>query len=155
MRVVQPRKSQQIDNPMTSRKSLKQLQQLKRSQMKFDPETSLGGQEDQSTQNSNNLDQNSKKRRSGASFYMGSNNGQNEDNGCFEPSPWAVYQADLYGYYDKPKWYPSYHKHNKNLPQKIKAFGFGDPIPMTTIQTSLNLNQILKISQKTSCQDKK
>ena len=63
--------------------------------MKFDPEASLGGQEDNSTQNSNNLDQNSKKRRttSVGTFYVGSNSGQHgmEDERGFEPSPWAIY----------------------------------------------------------------
>jgi hypothetical protein len=115
--------------------------------MKFDPEMSLGGLEDQSTHtNSNNLDQNSKKRRTtsgGASFYMGSNNGQQEDGGCFEPSPWAVYQADLYGFDDMPKWYPFYYKNNRQLVQKVRAFSWGNPIAPSTIQSSFNINWIM------------
>ena len=102
--------------------------------MKFDPEASLGGQEDNSTQNSNNLDHNSKKRRttSGGTFYVGNNSGrhQQEDEGCFEPSPWAIYQNDLCGYDDKPKWNPQYDKYNRSLVQKINAFSWGDPISM-------------------------
>lgn len=147
-----------MDNPMTSRKSLKQLQQLKRSQMKFDPDsqqsTSLG-QEDNSTQNSNNLDQNSKKRRTtsgGASFYMNSNSGQYNENGWATPSPWAVYQADLYGFCDKPKWFPVWYKLNKSLVQKIRAFSYGGQIQLSTIQSSMSLKLTMRLTQGTSCE---
>jgi hypothetical protein len=102
--------------------------------MKFDPEASLGGQEDNSTQNSNNLDQNSKKRRttSGGTFYVGSGQHALEDERCFEPSPWAIYQNDLCSYEDKPKWFPVYDKHNRALVQKIRAFSY-DPIPIANL----------------------
>jgi hypothetical protein len=116
--------------------------------MKFDPETSLGGQEDHSTANSNNLDQNCKKRRTtsgGASFYRGSNCGQVDDGGCFEPTPWQIYQSDLCGMEEKPKWYPMYFKQNRSLMPKVRAFGY-DPIPIANIQGSVNMNLIMKLS---------
>jgi hypothetical protein len=69
-----------------------------------------------------------------------------EDGGCFEPSPWAIYQNDLCGYDDKPRWFPSYDKLSRSLVQKIKAFSWGDPIPMTDLQTSININIIMKIT---------
>lgn len=105
------RKSQQLQNQEmfinnTSRKSLKQLQQLKRSQQKLNGEidhlqgSSLTTGED-STQISNNNEFYNKARRTtsgGAFTYLGSH-GQGRDKGsCVTPplSIYAMYQADLF-----------------------------------------------------------
>ena len=116
------------DVPMTSRKSLKQLQQMKKSQLKVgEPDsqqsTSLGGQEDNSTRGSNNLD-------------------KGRSNDWVIPSPWAIYQADMT---DKPQWFPHYYKLNKSLVFRIKAFSSSNDIPSSMIQATLAMNVIMRV----------
>lgn len=111
--------------------------------------SSLGGQEDHSTQNSNNLDWNSKARRTtsgGASFtYNASTSGQPNDNGAWvtqPPSIFAVYQADLQEFSDKPRWFGHYHKENRLLVRKLKAFQWGSPIAVSELQSSLSMKNV-------------
>lgn len=144
------RKSQQLNdgNISTSRKSLKQLQQLKRSQMKLGSsgaDQSIGRQEDNSTANSNNPDQwgtngNNPNRRTtsrgGYTQYMGSNNGYtNENGGWVSPmnSNMALYQNDMMMYdrfgQGNSKWYGHFLKFSQSYLIKLKAFTFGNPLP--------------------------
>ena len=143
------RKSQQLQNQEivinnTSRKSLKQLQQLKRSQQKLNGEivhlqgSSLTNGED-STQISNTNDFYNKARRTtsgGAFTYLGSH-GQGRGKGsCVTPplSIYAMYQADLFDMqHNRPRWFGHYLKYIRSFTFKIRMLTSGNILQLTEL----------------------
>ena len=124
-----------------------------------DVEQSIGGQEDNSTQNSNNPDLcwnngTSKVRRttSRGAFtqYMGSNNGQIYENGGWVSpltSNLALYQADFLNEImgrNRPRWWFTYSRLSRNYIIKLKAFTFGHPLPNSELQGSLSMDNVFK-----------
>ena len=101
-------------------------------------EQSLNGQEDNSTQNSNNQDWNSK-------------GGRRTNSGIFnynpKPSPppsiFAMYQADL-DLTDKPSWFFHYQRQKKSFAHKVKSFSYGKPIEMATLNSKLSNEFVMK-----------